>query len=76
MRTLGRMWWSAKQLADSPEVVQEFGALPHTTSVKNRFRRADFCQLLLKEKPYLDNRRKYMHIENHKEEVHILTPVV
>ena len=41
-----------KSVSSSPEVTYKASILPHTTSVKNRFRRADFCQLLLKEKPF------------------------
>ena len=33
MRTLGRMWWSAKPSANAPELLQGRKVVPHTTSV-------------------------------------------
>ena len=38
-------------VTNSPIGTEKRNLFTHTTSVKNRFRRADFCQLLLKEKP-------------------------
>ncbi len=41
-----------EHVTNSPEAEYKSNISPHTTSGKNRFRRADFCQLLLKEKPF------------------------
>ena len=41
-----------ENVAISPVVQPKENILLHTTSVTNRFRSADLCQLLLKEKPF------------------------